>query len=45
MPYDNELGFRFVRQAVEAIEQMDIPDAAKKKIFEDNARQVLRLPI
>jgi predicted TIM-barrel fold metal-dependent hydrolase len=45
MPYDNELGFRFVRQTVEAIEQMDIPDAARKKIFEDNARQVLRLPI
>lgn len=45
MPYDNELGFRFVRQAVEAIEQMDIPDADKEKIFEDNARQLLRLPI
>jgi aminocarboxymuconate-semialdehyde decarboxylase len=45
MPYDNELGFRFVRQGVEAIEQMDIPDTDKKKIFEDNARKLLRLPI
>jgi len=45
MPYDNELGFRFVRQAVEAIEQMEIPEADKKKIFEDNARYLLRLPI
>jgi predicted TIM-barrel fold metal-dependent hydrolase len=45
MPYDNELGFRFVRQAVEAVEQMDVPDVAKKMIFEDNARQLLRLPI
>jgi predicted TIM-barrel fold metal-dependent hydrolase len=45
MPYDNELGFRFVRQGVEAIEQMDIPDTEKKKIFADNARKLLRLPI
>ena len=44
MPYDNELGFRFVRQAVEAIEQMEIPETDKKKIFEDNARHLLRLP-
>lgn len=45
MPYDNELGFRFIRQAVEAIEQMDISDVNKGKIFADNARQLLRLPI
>jgi len=45
MPYDNELGFRFVRQDMEAIEQLDIPDEAKKRIFADNARQLLRLPI
>ncbi len=45
MPYDNELGFRFVRQNIDAIEQIDIPDAARKKIFEDNARQLLRLPM
>jgi predicted TIM-barrel fold metal-dependent hydrolase len=44
MPYDNELGFRFVRQAVEAIEQMDISDADRRKIFADNARRLLRLP-
>jgi len=45
MPYDDELGFRFVRQAVEAIEEMEIPEADKKKIFEDNARHLLRLSI
>ena len=44
MPYDNELGFRFVRQAVESIEQMEISETDKKKIFEDNARHLLRLP-
>jgi predicted TIM-barrel fold metal-dependent hydrolase len=45
MPYDNELGFRFVRQAIESVEQLDIPEATKKKIFHENARQLLRLPI
>jgi predicted TIM-barrel fold metal-dependent hydrolase len=45
MPYDNALGFRFVRQAVEAIEQMGIDDYEKKKIFERNARRLLRLPL
>jgi len=45
MPYDNELGFRFVRQGVEAIEQTDIPHMDKRKIFADNARRLLRLPI
>jgi aminocarboxymuconate-semialdehyde decarboxylase len=45
MPYDDEQGFRFVRQAVEGIEQMEIPESDKKKIFEDNARHLLRLPI
>jgi predicted TIM-barrel fold metal-dependent hydrolase len=36
---------KFIRQAVEAIEQMEISNAEKRKIFEDNARQLLRLPI
>ncbi len=45
MPYDNELGFRFVRQAVEGIEQLEISEENKKKIFEDNARRLLRLPV
>ena len=42
---DSQRGFRITRQIIEAIEQMDIPDADKKKIFEDNARQLLRLPV
>ena len=44
-PYDPQLGDYGTRNTIEAIEQMDIPDADKKKIFEDNARQLLRLPI
>jgi len=42
---DGQLGYTNPRWTIEAIEQMDIPDADKKKIFEDNARQLLRLPV
>lgn len=43
MPFDNELGSRVVRQTIASIEQMDIPDSDKKKIFEDNTRKLLGL--
>jgi aminocarboxymuconate-semialdehyde decarboxylase len=42
---DIENGDRNYRQTINAIEQMDIPDADKKKIYEDNARSLMRLPI
>jgi predicted TIM-barrel fold metal-dependent hydrolase len=45
MPFDNELGSRLVRQTIGSIEQMDLADSVKKKIFEDNARQLLGLSI
>ena len=45
MPYDNQLGDRFTGQAILSIQQMDIPESEKKKIFEDNARKLLRLPV
>ncbi len=43
-PYDSELGDRYTRQTIEAIEQMEISDMEKKKIFEDNAKYLLHLP-
>lgn len=43
MPYDSELGDRYIRQTIQSIEQMDISESEKKKIFEDNARSLLRL--
>jgi uncharacterized protein len=43
MPMDNEYGARLVRQTIEAIERMDIPDGDKKLIFEGNARRLLGL--
>jgi len=44
-PYDSQFGERYTRQTIHSIEQMDISNLEKKKIFEDNARKLLRLPI
>jgi aminocarboxymuconate-semialdehyde decarboxylase len=45
MPYDPTLGDYGPGQTIKGIEQMNIPDTDKKKIFEDNARKLLRLPV
>ncbi|MFC1893454.1 amidohydrolase family protein [Chloroflexota bacterium] len=45
MPFDSLNGDSSVNDTIVAIEQMDIPDSDKKKIFEDNARQIMRLPV
>jgi len=42
---DRNNGYRSYIQTIDAIEQMDISDIDKKKIFVDNARRLLRLPI
>lgn len=44
-PYDSQFGERYIRQTIEAIENMDISDLDRKQIFEDNAKKLLRLPI
>jgi aminocarboxymuconate-semialdehyde decarboxylase len=44
-PIDSQLGDRLIRQTLLSVEQMDITDIEKKKIFEDNARKLFRLPI
>lgn len=43
MPFDSQFGERYTRQTIEAIEQMNIGDLDKKRIFEDNAKNLLRL--
>jgi predicted TIM-barrel fold metal-dependent hydrolase len=45
VPFDPTLGDYGTGRTVKAIEQMDIPEGDKKKIFEDNARKLLRLPV
>ncbi len=44
MPYDNQLGYRDVRETIWAIEEMDIGETERKKIFAENARLICRLP-
>jgi len=44
-PFDAQLGDYGIRRTIQAIERMDIPGPDKKKIFEDNARKLLRLPV
>jgi uncharacterized protein len=45
MPYDNQFGERYTRQTIESIEQMAIDQSEKKRIYEDNARKLLRLTV
>ena len=42
---DTEHGDRNYRQTINAIEVMNISDEDRKKIYEDNARKLMRLPI
>ena len=44
-PFDTQFGERYTRQTLEAMEQMNLNESEKKKIFEDNARRLLRLPL
>ncbi len=43
MPYDPENGAVAIRETIEAVDRMDITDAAREKIYEGNARRLLRL--
>jgi uncharacterized protein len=43
MPYDVENGGASIREAVKAIDGMKISDKTRKKIYEGNARRLLRL--
>ena len=43
MPYDVENGGRSIRNTVDAIEQLDLSENDKTKIYEGNARRLLRL--
>jgi predicted TIM-barrel fold metal-dependent hydrolase len=45
MPYDPQLGDIYTRETIRAIDGMDIPESEKKKIYEDNAKELMRLPV
>lgn len=44
-PFDSQLGDYGTKRTIQAIEQMAIPEEDKKKIFEENARKIMRLPV
>lgn len=45
MPFDAHLGEWSIRETIRSVEEMTITYAEKKRIFEDNARELLHLPI
>jgi predicted TIM-barrel fold metal-dependent hydrolase len=45
MPFDNQVGRRLIRQTIESVERMGLDDEGKKKIYQDNAIRLLRLPL
>ena len=45
LPYDSMGGSRLIPETIRSVQEMPIPDAEKKMIFEDNARRLFRLPI
>jgi predicted TIM-barrel fold metal-dependent hydrolase len=45
MPFDNQVGRRLIRQTIESVERMGLDDEEKKKIYQDNAIKLLRLPL
>jgi aminocarboxymuconate-semialdehyde decarboxylase len=45
MPHDMELGDMNISDTIRSIDDMEIPEEDKKKIFEDNARNLLKLTV
>ena len=45
MPFGSQHGERLVRETIRSVHEMDISDAERKMIFEENARKLMRLPI
>ncbi len=45
LPFGNQLGRRLIRQAIDAVERMGLNDEEKRKIYQDNAIKLLRLPL
>ncbi|MFC1968105.1 amidohydrolase family protein [Chloroflexota bacterium] len=44
-PHGPQFGDRFLRNTIRSVEEMDIPEADRRKIFADNAKKLLRLGI
>jgi aminocarboxymuconate-semialdehyde decarboxylase len=44
MPFDPEKGPGYIRETIRAIESMSMAPADREKIYETNARRLLKLP-
>jgi aminocarboxymuconate-semialdehyde decarboxylase len=44
-PFDNQFGRRLIRQTIESVERMELTPEQKKQIYQDNAINLLRLPL
>lgn len=44
-PYGPQHGHVKIRETVRSVQEMDIPESDKRKIFEDNARRLFRLSV
>lgn len=44
-PFDPEGGPMYIRETIKLIEELDISDAIKRKVFQDNANKLLGLSI
>jgi predicted TIM-barrel fold metal-dependent hydrolase len=45
MPYDNQMGYRHIRETVRSVQEMAVTDSERRLIFEDNAKRIMRLPL
>jgi aminocarboxymuconate-semialdehyde decarboxylase len=45
MPFCNQMGSRLIRDTIESVNRMQITAQEKRKIFQENAVNLLRLPL
>ena len=45
MPFGGETGAYYVRETINSVDKMVIPEDEKRKIFEENPRQLFHLPV
>ena len=45
MPFDNESGYRLVRETIQSVERLELAAAERLAVYQDNAVRLLRLPV
>ena len=45
MPFCNQMGLRLIRDTIESVNRMQITAQDRRKIFQENAVNLLRLPL